>query len=339
MNQKLSTVRNTFVVSIVGLVIASIALLGWFLYQANTLSFEDNVTGSELTALFSDNSDVAAYLEDQKAAEAHFVTIANTIKQEQQNDVAETLVYGLIGFGVAASIFGFFIARKLLKPVQEAFESQERFIQDAAHELRNPLAALSATVQAARSRKTQSAQFLTTVTRQTRRLVTMNEDLLFLEKRRIGKEITSVDISNLLYDLVEDMTPRATAARLKLDTHIEGALKTKLDPMDFVAIARNIIENAIKYSRPKSSRVVISLSANGKNIVFTVKDSGIGIPKSEQVHLGDRFFRAKNTDKVDGSGLGLAIVRKLTDLYGATMNITSRVNTGTTVEITFRKYT
>ena len=167
----------------------------------------------------------------------------------------------------------------------------------------------------------------------------MNEDLLFLEKRRIGKEITSVDISNLLYDLVEDMTPRATAARLKLDTHIEGALKTKLDPMDFVAIARNIIENAIKYSRPKSSRVVISLSANGKNIVFTVKDSGIGIPKSEQVHLGDRFFRAKNTDKVDGSGLGLAIVRKLTDLYGATMNITSRVNTGTTVEITFRKYT
>ncbi len=66
---------------------------------------------------------------------------------------------------------------------------------------------------------------------------------------------------------------------------------------------------------------------------IVVKDHGIGIPTKDQILVGDRFYRATNTGEIDGTGLGLAIVQKILNSYGGSINISSKVNKGTTVSL------
>lgn len=97
-------------------------------------------------------------------------------------------------------------------------------------------------------------------------------------------------------------------------------------------ILTNLLSNAIKYS-PEGSTVEFSWSCQGENVIFRVKDSGIGIPPEEQEHLFEPFRRFSNVGDIKGTGLGLATVKKYVDLHGGQISINSEVNVGTTFTI------
>jgi two-component system sensor histidine kinase VicK len=101
---------------------------------------------------------------------------------------------------------------------------------------------------------------------------------------------------------------------------------------DYVRLMKNLLSNAIKYSNEDSS-VIIKQYTEKNNIIVTVKDNGIGIPKKDLDKIGQRFFRASNTGEISGTGLGLAIVVKILNTYGGSINIDSKSNKGTEVTV------
>jgi signal transduction histidine kinase len=106
-----------------------------------------------------------------------------------------------------------------------------------------------------------------------------------------------------------------------------------IDPDLFHHIFRNLVSNAVKYSQP-SSTVHINLRQEDSQLVLTISDQGIGIPKRFQSHLFESFRRADNVGNRPGTGLGLTIVKRAVDAHGGTVDFTSQENQGTTFTVT-----
>lgn len=331
-SKQFKSVSRRFVIIIVSLSVLSVGLLSFVLYETNIIRFSDGVSSGELHSVVEGNDAVVQYLEAEKDSEAHFVTIASLVKQDQQRSLGRALLIVTIPVIVLVAIIGLYVAKYLLKPVRESYESQERFLQDAAHELRNPLAAMSLSIENAKNKRGSDKNLLKTMHRQTKRLIRINEDLLYLERRRPGQKINNVNISELLEDVLEDLQPSITHKKLKLSKKIQSNIQFKIDPKDFIKLSRNIIENAIKYSND-GKKIAVSLSRD-KRISLKITDQGIGIPEGDIEHIGDRFFRSKNVSQISGSGLGMAIVKKVLNVYGGSYTISSKVGSGTTVNIT-----
>ncbi|MBA4058756.1 MAG: PAS domain-containing sensor histidine kinase, partial [Marivirga sp.] len=94
----------------------------------------------------------------------------------------------------------------------------------------------------------------------------------------------------------------------------------------------NLISNASKYS-DANKNIYLSCTKKGSNILFTVKDEGIGIPIEDQKHLFDRFFRASNAGNIHGTGLGLNIVKRYIELLNGEITFTSEYGKGSTFQI------
>jgi two-component system, OmpR family, sensor histidine kinase CiaH len=316
-----------FIATIV-LVVVSVVALSWAIlqtYNVQTIGSEAHV--SELHVPSADNPEFAQYLEQEKEYQAHFITLANSIKKQEQDRLTRALAITSIIAVIAGVLIATVAARKLTKPVIEAYESQERFVQDAAHELRNPLAALTAALQQTK----QKSPLITIFKRQTNRLINITEDLLFLERKAKQAPINT-NISDLLYDVIEEIQPIASKKRLRFNVEIEENIHKIIAPNDYVRLVRNIIDNAIKYT-PASKTVSIMQRKEKHTIILQVTDEGIGIPQKELLSIGDRFFRASNTGNFHGTGLGLAIVKKILNTYGGNINIESKQNKGTKIVI------
>lgn len=340
MQERIKRVRRLFTVTIVGLCVASMASLLGVLYVTETISFSRQTSPEELARITADYPAVAAYLQDQKQSEAHFITLANLVKSDQQQLLGQSALVAALPLLLAAAILGYLLARYLLRPVSEAYASQERFLQDAAHELRNPLATMSAVIQQARQggAKADADEQLAILERQTNQLVHINEDLLFLE-RKTKRTPMPLNVTDLLRDVIESLQPMALKHRV--DVKMQGGdVELAISADDFVCLARNLIENAIKYlDASKSPRVIVSIDQTPRQTVLTVDDNGIGIPESELAKIGERFYRANNVGRTMGTGLGFAIVRKVAADNRAEVAITSALGKGTRVSITFKSFT
>jgi signal transduction histidine kinase len=328
MDKIIKRTQISFIATIV-LVVSAVVLLSWAILQTyNVQNIGTPAHISEVEAPSSDNPAYAEYLQEQKDYEAHFITLASSIKQQEQDRITRALAVTSIIAVSAGILIAFVASRKLTKPVREAYESQERFIQDAAHELRNPLAALTIALQQTK----QKSPLITIFKRQTKRLIHINEDLLFLE-RRAKQEPQNINVSELLQDVIEEVQPMAHKKSIDIKYSIEPNQFKTIAPNDYVRLVKNIIDNAIKYSVAGKS-IEITQKHIKNTIKLTVKDSGIGIPDTDKINIGDRFYRASNTGKIDGTGLGLAIVQKILNTYGGSIDIESKLGKGTIVTIT-----
>lgn len=337
MNRSLRDIKISFIASIIALTALSVIALSSMLYITNAIELHNSVSSSKLQDLTRDYPDVAAYLQTQKNAEAHFVTISNLVKGDQQRLITRALVLTSIPVLATSSVLAFVLARRLVKPVEETFAAQERFLQDASHEMRNPLAALYAVIQQARSGSSakDTSKSLEVLDRQARQLIKLNEDLLMLERSKIKKQgIEQQNISELTLDVIDSEFAYATQQKVRIIQKVEPNIMTKVLDADWVCLARNLIENAVKYSKPNKS-VTVALQRNKQQVIFSVSDNGIGIPKSQIENIGRRFYRGSNVGRTAGTGLGLAIVLQIVEKYRAAIDIKSVVNRGTTVTITW----
>jgi len=330
MHRQLSKTRRRFYTTIV-LSVLTVILFTWLVLQLfNFTTIGGESSPEELRQIASQSTAVSEYIESEKQNEAHFVSLASLIKNEEQDRLTTILIAtSVVSIGLTL-IIARFVTRRLMAPVVEAQQSQERFLQDAAHELRNPLAAMSLSLQEA-ERKQQSSKLIDTFRRQTNRLVRINEDLLYLETAS-KSEVVDLDLSTLLEEVLEDAQPVIHKKKIKLKTNIEAGAQKRMAAEDYVRLCKNIIENAIKYSSV-GGEVAVELTKQKSRSTLVVADKGIGIPEEDQSSVGDRFFRASNTGKYPGTGLGLAIVQKTLNTYGGQMTIDSSKGKGTTVTI------
>jgi signal transduction histidine kinase len=103
-----------------------------------------------------------------------------------------------------------------------------------------------------------------------------------------------------------------------------------------VLIITNLLSNAIKYS-DKESKINLELSIHENEVVFKVKDKGIGIPLEDQERIFDTFYRGSNTNGVYGYGLGLSIVKKCVEAHNGNIFVNSRENEGTVFTVILPK--
>ncbi len=218
---------------------------------------------------------------------------------------------------------------------------RQEFTSNVSHELKTPLTSISGFAEMMKSGGMPDEtviDFSTSIYDEAQRLITLVSDIMKiseLDEGAVPFEKENVDIYELSKDIVKRLTPIADKRNIAFNiigdtAKVYGARKI-LDEMIY-----NLCDNAIKYNKENGTVDVIVNQANNK-ISVTVRDTGIGIPTSEQSRVFERFYRVDKSHSklVGGTGLGLAIVKHGAAFHDADVSLESTEGKGTKVTITF----
>ena len=221
----------------------------------------------------------------------------------------------------------------LMGELDNAIKSENRFVNDAAHQLRTPLAGILAQIQLAQeSQDTEEIKNrLEQISQSSKRLIHIINQLLSLSKTQPeamhSSTFIKMDLVSLTKKTMEDLFPLADLK--KIDLGYEGLNENAFimgDEQKLYDLIHNLIENAIKYT-PPSGKVNVSIEIKNNRICLTVEDTGKGIPKEDQPSVFKRFYRGDNVTQSggdSGAGIGLAIVKEIANMHEATVEIDSR---------------
>ena len=247
-------------------------------------------------------------------------------------------------FLVLAFVFWYLI-RTLLR--QRSYEEmKDDFTHNITHELKTPVsvayAANDALLQFADDLDRETREnYLKMSLEQLRKLGGMIEQILSTSMKRrktfvLHKE--TLDVRHALAGIVEEQRLRAKKPTdITLDI-VPDDLTVSADRQHFTQIVSNILDNAIKYSREQVQTTITCTKDTDGNVVIQISDNGIGISKSHQQHIFDKFYRVPNGNlhEVKGYGLGLYYVATMMRLHGGTVDVASEQGRGTTFKLLFR---
>ena len=231
-----------------------------------------------------------------------------------------SLIISLAGL-VLVSVIVFLISGRAIKPVAESYEKQKRFITDAGHEIKTPLAIINADADVLSMDMDEDNEWITDIKKQTSRLTELTNDLILLSKMEEGSKILSmeeVDLSSVMADQAESFKAVAVARDIRVICDVDSNIKIKGDIKSIEQLVSVLLDNAVKYC-PDRKTVTAKLFRNGKNAVIEVtNDTEDDIPADTLRHLFDRFYR---TDKsrnsaTGGHGIGLSIASAIVAAHG-----------------------
>ena len=220
---------------------------------------------------------------------------------------------------------------------------RQEFTSNVSHELKTPLTSISGFAEMMKSGGTPDAtvvDFSTSIYDEAQRLITLVSDIMKISELDEGVaslEKEQVDLCELSKDIVKRLTPVASKRNIALNVigdtaYVHGAKKI-LDEMIY-----NLCDNAIKYNK-ENGTVDVIINTTDSKVNLTVRDTGIGIPQSEQSRVFERFYRVDKSHSklVGGTGLGLAIVKHGAAYHDAEISLESAEGKGTSVTISFMK--
>jgi two-component system sensor histidine kinase TctE len=219
---------------------------------------------------------------------------------------------------------------ELLTRLSKSLDANRRFIADASHQLRTPIAALQAEAEMA-LRSSDPSESLKRIVAGTRRITHLAHQLLTLSRLEPQQihSLKMVDLAELTRDVAERWMPQALAHGIDIGFELSPA-KVIGNPIWLEELANNLIDNAIRYT---PSGGVVTVRCGGTS--WEIEDSGPGIPKEEHERIFERFYRL-DTSGVDGCGLGLAIVREIAYNHNASITIEKGPNLGgALIRVTF----
>jgi two-component system sensor histidine kinase BaeS len=224
--------------------------------------------------------------------------------------------------------------------LQDAEAVRRRFFQDAAHELKTPLAVIDATTSAVLDGVfPYEDRHLKTIRTQSRLLGRIVDDLrtvILADAGTLPLQLDRVDAKALLASVADDMEPRATAAGRTVTSRTDGAPAIAADPDRARQVLAALVENALRHA-PSGGWVRLEARDEGPSVVIAVVDSGPGLADEDLPHVFDRFYQADPArDRATGtSGLGLAIVRALVEAQGGTVRAANEPGAGARFEVRF----
>ena len=216
------------------------------------------------------------------------------------------------------------------------------FFANASHELRTPLTAIKGSAELIlydMATKEEKIGLSKEIIRQIETMDALLKDMLELSRleTRPKSDKQTVNLKQLLDQVLEQLHPFIINKNIKVSISTSNVLYPCIDS-DIKSLFKNLIENAIKYNK-NDGVIDITLSETESNVIFVVKDSGIGIPKEHQTRIFERFYQVNKTRSKlqNGTGLGLAIVKHVVSYYEGTIEIESEIELGTTFTITLKK--
>jgi signal transduction histidine kinase len=226
--------------------------------------------------------------------------------------------------------------------LQAARQMQVDFVADVSHELRTPLTSIKGTIETLREGAVNDLdvrdRFLETVETETDRLIRLVNDLLVLSRAdsaALNLSRKPTDVGQLVQAVADRLAEQARALDLALRTEIDPDVPLAWADADRIEqVLRNLMDNAIKYSRPGGSITLRVSTAPERLVLVQVIDQGIGIPTAELPRVGERFYRVDKARARGGHGLGLAIAQSLVRAHGGELWLESEEGVGTTARFT-----
>lgn len=235
---------------------------------------------------------------------------------------------------------------EMTRHLQAARQMQVDFVANVSHELRTPLTSIKGLVETLRDGAVDDLEvrddFLGMVEDETDRLIRLINDLLFLSRvdsEALQLKRKAIDLRPLIQTSVNQLIPQAEKRNVTLKvapSKVRSPQLAFVDPDRIGQVMLNLLDNAIKYSRPAGTVTISITSDQASAIIIQVKDEGIGIPADELSKIGRRFYRAdKARSRTEGgSGLGLAIACSLVEAHGGQLQLESQEGSGTITTVT-----
>lgn len=233
----------------------------------------------------------------------------------------------------------------LLARTHAAYRQQIRFVSDASHELRTPIAVIQgyADLLARWGREDEAVleEAISAIQAETGQMKTLVEDLLFLARGDAGRNpmnVEQVDLAQLVQEAGEEyqMLDNQHIWRIQADQPVPALGDRKM----LKQVLRILVDNAIRYSPPDSPIQLKALHVEGQEPAFQVQDMGAGIPSADLSKIFDRFYRSDPARKREGggTGLGLAIAKWIVDSHQGHITVLSREDLGTRFTVVLPAY-
>jgi signal transduction histidine kinase len=213
----------------------------------------------------------------------------------------------------------------LLLQLRNKISREQAFVHDAAHELRTPIAVVSAQIHVlgkanCEQERREAAQQMDQAIARSAHLIAQLLDLARLDGNAVQAQVT-VDAAKLLRQDLAQRAPAAMARKISLSLEAPDALLASLEPHAFRSVLHNLVDNALRYVQ-EGGRVDVCLSPLPGGLVLSVVDDGPGIAPEQQALVFERFYRGAGHD-ASGAGLGLAIARQAAARLNATLQLSS----------------
>jgi signal transduction histidine kinase len=219
---------------------------------------------------------------------------------------------------------------------------KSEFISNVSHELKSPLTSIRLMTEMLHHKRVETEErkstYYSAMLEESEHLSHLIDNILDFSRIDDGRrkyDFTNLDLDELLMKFLESVRERLPEPDFEIRyNHPEHLPLIKADKSAILQVFYNLIDNAIKFSG--TSRVIdVSLSREDYEIVFSVKDYGIGIPVKDQEKIFDRFYRGDEPQKsgIRGSGIGLTIVKQIVEAHGGTIGIESKVGQGSKVTV------
>ena len=271
--------------------------------------------------------------------QAHGVVMRDDVRATISDETIRlSLVYTPIRRSGSTIPDGYVVILRDITKQKSLEEERDEFISVVSHELRTPITIAEGTLsnaqlmmQRADIPKSTLIESVETAHDQVLFLARMVNDLSTLSRaeRGVADEPEMIDVGELVNELYHEYALQATEKGLQFNLDVVpqvGAVRASR--LYLKELLQNFVTNAIKYTKEGGVSVVVE--KKGKTLIFSVKDTGIGISKSDQAHIFEKFYRSEDyrTRETGGTGLGLYVAMKLAKKLGTRIEMTSRLNHG-----------
>ena len=255
------------------------------------------------------------------------------------------LMYGLMLFALITVIFGSFFMFRFITQERKLLSMKANFLSSVSHELKTPLTSIKMFAEMMARGRLQRAEkvqeYSTLIGKEATRLENLIGAILNYTRMEHGTgafKWERLDFSicaKKVFDAVEDI---GVEKGLTFYTHFEPNVFVMGDYTALYSLVQNLIDNAIKYTEAPGD-IKVDVKDDGDWVVFSVSDTGIGIPLSEQKNIFNDFYRVGDemTRSTKGSGLGLATVKRVAETHKATISLVSKPGKGSTFTVKFKK--
>jgi len=262
------------------------------------------------------------------------ITLSKLVDRRDTNDLTPIEMEETLPKEVTPLMVAF---NQLLERVSKGLQREREFTDNAAHELRTPLAAMKTQTQVLLKKinKLENKEGLDNLEHSIDRATHMVEQLLsFARIQSPAQSFESVELSNIIQTVLEVEAPLAVNKDIELIAEIIPNINIYGNGAALSIMVRNIVDNAIKFT-PRKGSISIFLRENDNVIVFSVLDSGIGIPDNKKDKAFKRFYR-RDSGKTEGSGLGLSMVDWICKTHNAKIELKNNEPSGLIANVTFR---
>jgi two-component system OmpR family sensor kinase len=224
----------------------------------------------------------------------------------------------------------------MLARLQASFVRERRFVADASHEMRTPLAVVKAELEAAmRAERSGGSvrESLVAALEETDHLAQLAEDLLLIARSADGQlpvRPEDVQLHDLLERTGQRFADRAEEQGRRIHVDAPHDLRVAMDPLRSRQALWNLVDNALRYG---AGEIRLTARGNGEAVEIDVSDEGAGFPAELEPHAFERFSRGDGARTRGGTGIGLAIVRVIAEAHGGTAEIVDTASNGATVRL------